>query len=266
MANINFESYFNESENKYYDSKVIINILEDILGKPFETIKKDVNGNQIVVTREQIEKYLEQKFIEEDPELKKRIESPRPKRSRNIAEWTKQDIENSSQEFVDDISVARYCFEPYTLEYFNRYTAIVRNKVNILLSLIEKIGNKDIQPIHELLTELDIVLDENGNVLKSDIVRLITPTIYNINDLNEKLAKANDLSTYLTFKMSKHSLYRDGFSEGEVYPSQSIQINSLQYDYIQGNVRLSENQRKTLEEKRSKSLKKSAEFICNLFD
>lgn len=66
--------------------------------------------------------------------------------------------------------------------------------------------------------------------------------------------------------MSKHSLYRDGFSEGEVYPSQSIQINSLQYDYIQGNVRLSENQRKTLEEERSKSLKKSAEFICNLFD
>ena len=117
-----------------------------------------------------------------------------------------------------------------------------------------------------MLTELDIVLDENGNVLKSDIVRLITPTIYNINDLNEKLAKANDLSTYLTFKMSKHSLYRDGFSEGEVYPSQSIQINSLQYDYIQGNVRLSENQRKTLEEERSKSLKKSAEFICNLFD
>lgn len=98
--------------------------------------------------------------------IKKRIESPRPKRNRNIAEWTKQDIENSSQEFVDDISVARYCFEPYTLEYFNRYTAIVRNKVNILLSLIEKIGNKDIQPIQELLTELDIVLDENGNVLK----------------------------------------------------------------------------------------------------
>lgn len=160
MANINFETYFSESENKYYDSKIIISILENILGKSINEIKKDVNDNQIVVTREKIEKYLEQKFIEEDPELKKRIESPRPKRNRNIAEWTKQDIENSSQEFVDDISVARYCFEPYTLEYFNRYTAIVRNKVNILLSLIEKIGNKDIQPIQELLTELDIVLDE----------------------------------------------------------------------------------------------------------
>lgn len=266
MANINFESYFNESENKYYDSKVIINILEDILGKPFETIKKDVNDNQIVVTREQIEKYLEQKFIEEDPELKKRIESPRPKRSRNIAEWTKQDIDNSSQEFVDNLSVARYYFEPYTLEYFNRYTAIIRNKINVLLNLIEKIGNKDIKTIQEWLTELDIVLDENGNVLKSDIVRLITPTVYNINDLDEKLSKANDLSTYLTFKMSKHSLYKDGFSEGEVYPSQSIQIKSTYYDYIQGNVRLSERQRNELEEEESKSRKKLVKILLDDID
>ena len=33
MANINFETYFSESENKYYDSKIIISILENILGK-----------------------------------------------------------------------------------------------------------------------------------------------------------------------------------------------------------------------------------------
>lgn len=248
MTNINFEPYFNEIEKKYYDSKFIISILEDILGKPINEIKKEVNANQIIVTREQIEKYLEQKFIEEDPKLKKRIESPRPKRSKNITEWTKQDIENSSQEFADDISAARYCFKPYTLEYFNRYISIVRNKVNILLSLIEKIGNKDIQPIQELLTKLDIVLDENGNILKSDIIRLITPTVYNINNLDEKITRANDLSTYLTFKMSKHY----GFSEGGAYPNQSIQINSLEHDYIQGNIRLSENQRKALKEERSK--------------
>jgi len=263
MANINFESYFNENENKYYDSHVIINILEDILGKPIDAIKKDVNDNQIIVTKEQIESYLEQKFIEEDPELKKRIERPRPKRSRNIAEWTKQDIENSSQEFVDNLSVARYCFEPYTLEYFNRYTVIVRNKVNILLSLIEKIGNKDIQLIQEWLTELDIVLDEKGNVLKSDIIRLITPTIYNINDLEEKLSKANDLSTYLTFKMSKDSLYKEGLSEREVYPSQSIQIKSTYYDYIQGNVRLSERQRNELEKEESKNRKKIVKLLLD---
>lgn len=265
MASINFETCFNGNENEYYDSKFIITILEDILGKTIVEIKKDVNDNKIIVTKESIESYLEQKFIEEDPELKQRIESPRPKRSENIIEWTDQDIKDSVQEFVDQISSQRYCFKPYTLDYFHRYTTIIRNKINILLNIIEKIGNKDIQPIQERLTELDIVLDENGNVLKSDIIRLITPTVYNINKLEEKLSKANELSTYLTFKISQQSLYEDGFFE-EIYPSQSIQINSLRYDYIQGNVRLSENQRKTLEEERSKSLKKSAEFICDLFD
>ena len=254
MTNINFETYFIENENKYYDPKVIISILEDFLGKPIDEIKKDVNDNQIVVTKEQIENYLEQKFIEEDPELKKRIESPRPK----------QDIEDSSQEFVDDISVGRYCFEPYTLEYFNKYTTIVRNKANLLLNLIEKIGNKDSQTIQEMLTDLDITLDENGNILKSDIIRLITPTVYNINDLNEILLKANDLSTYLTFKMSKHSLYRNGLSEGEIYPTQSIQIKDLYHDYIKGNVSLSENQKSVLREQQSRSSKKLVKMLLDL--
>ena len=264
MSNINFEHYFNESENKYYDSKIIISILEDILGKTINEIKKEVNDNQVVVTREQIEKYLEQKFIEEDPELKKRIESQRPKRSSNIGEWTKQDIEDSSQEFADNLNAVRYYFEPYTLEYFNKYTTIVRNKANLLLNLIEKIGNKDIQPIQELLTELDIVLDENGNILKSDIIRLITPTIYNINALNEKLTKANDLSTYLTLKMSKDSLYKNDVFESEIYPSQSIQAKSLYYDHFQDNVKLSENQRKTLKEEESRSRKKCAKMLLDL--
>lgn len=264
MTNINFETYFIENENKYYDPKVIISILEDFLGKPINELKKDVNDNQIVVTKEQIENYLKQKFIEEDPELKKRIESPRPKRSSNIAEWTKQDIEDSAQEFVDDISVGRYCFEPYTLEYFNKYITIVRNKANLLLNLIEKIGNKDSQTIQEMLTELDITLDENGNILKSDIIRLITPTVYNINDLNKILLKANDLSTYLTFKMSKHSLYRNGLSEGEIYPTQSIQIKDLYHDYIKGNVSLSENQKSLLRKQQSRSIKKLVKMLPDL--
>ena len=80
MSNINFETYFQNGGNQYYDSKIIISILEDILGKPIDEIKKEVNDSQIIVTKEQIEEFLEQKFIEENPELKKKIESPRPKK------------------------------------------------------------------------------------------------------------------------------------------------------------------------------------------
>lgn len=60
MASIKFETCFNGNENEYYDSKFIITILEDILGKTIVEIKKDVNDNKIIVTKESIESYLEQ--------------------------------------------------------------------------------------------------------------------------------------------------------------------------------------------------------------
>lgn len=107
-------------------------------------------------------------------------------------------------------------------------------------------------------------MDESGNISKDDIIRLIIPTVYNVNDLNTKLERVNNLSTYLTFKMSRHSLMRDEISEAEIYPSQSLQIKDLRYDYIQGNIRLSENQRKQLEEERRESSKKFAKMFLNL--
>lgn len=168
---------------------------------------------------------------------------------------TDEDIEVSSQEFVDGLIARRYYFEPYTLEYFKRYSNIVRNKTLLLLSIIEKIGNRDCMSIKDLMSELDILLDENGNILREDIIRLITPIVYNISELNEKVIKTNDLSTYLTFKMSQHSLYKDGWSEGEVYPTESLQIKYLQNDYIKGNVPLSNNQIAELENQQIRSMK-----------
>lgn len=263
MVNLNFEPFFESTDTKYYDSRYIITILETILGDRLEEIKKKVNSTQVVVSKEQITEYLEKTFEKEDPELKKRIESPKPKRSGNIVEWTIEDMKASSQELVDDLSAGRYYFEPYTLEYFKKYSNIVRNKALLLLDMIEKIGKKDCMSIQDLMKELDIQLDENGNVLKEDIIRLITPVVYNINKLNEKVTEANDLSTYLTFKMSKHSLYRDGWSEREIYPTESLQIKNLYYDYMKDNVPLSNNQRRKLEQQQRRSMKIFAKILLD---
>ena len=81
-------------------------------------------------------------------------------------------------------------------------------------------------------------------------MRLIEPALYNINDLNNKVTEANDLSTYLNFKLSKHSLLRDGITEGKIYPTSSIQVNDLVYGYKKGNVPLSPMQRDILIKKR----------------
>lgn len=264
MESLNFDSYFESVDNQYYDPKFVITILENIFDTNFDDIKNTVNRAQVVVTKEQITEFLEKKWEEENPELKKRIESPKPKRSGNIAKWTDEDIKASSQEFVDGISAGRYYFEPYTLEYFNRYSNIVRNKTLLLLNVIEKIGNRDTISIQDLITELDISFDGSGNISKEDIIRLITPTVYNIGELNEKVTKANDLSTYLTFKMSMHSLYKDGCSEREIYPSSSLQVKNLYYDYIRGNVPLSSTQRTELEQEQRRSMKKIVKMIIDL--
>lgn len=263
MMNLNFESYFKDTDNRYYDSKYIITILENILGNKLDNIKNNVSNTQVVVTKEQIVEFLEKRFEEEEPELKKKIESPKSKRSGNFGRWTDKDIKSYSQEFIDGLSAERYYFEPYSLEYFNRYSNIVRDKALLLLNIIDKIGNRDTISIQDLITELDIQLDENGNISKEDIIRLITPTVYNIGELNEKVSEANNLSTYLTFKMSKHSLYKDGWSEGEIYPSSSLQIKSLHYAHVRGNVPLSSAQRDELEQEKERS---RGEFVKMLFD
>ena len=259
MDKYNFSQYFDMEDIKYYEPKIIITILEDILGKNLDTVKSELDDLKICVDRQQIEEYLDKKFEEEDPELKKRIENPKPRKmGGNIAE---QDIEDSTQEFGDRLSAARYYFELYTLKYFNRYSNIVRNKSKKILNIIEKIVNKDYTDIADLLVELDIQLDENGNIEKEDIIRLILPFVHNYNSLVEKINTANNLETYLTFKQSLDSVYRHGCSEDELYPTSSIQVKNLYYDYLPGNVPLSTNQKQVLREEQRKSMKAFAKML-----
>ncbi len=264
MVNLNLEPYFESADIQYYDSKYMITILENILGNKIEDIKKEINDAQIVVSNEQIKEYLEKTFEEEDPELKKRIEKPKPKRSGNTGKLTDEDMKAYSQEFVDGLNARRYYFEPYTLEYFKRYSNIVRNKALLLLNMIEKIGNKDALSIQDLMKELDIQLDENGNISKEDIVRLITPIVYNMSALKETVTKANDLKTYLTCKISIDYLYRKGLSESDIYPSESLQIKKIDYDLLKDNVPLSKNQKVELALQQKRGIKQLTKILCDL--
>lgn len=258
MKKYNFSKYFDVEDIKYYEPRIIITILEDILGKDLCTIKSDIEELKITIDRKQIEDFLDKTFEEEEPEVKARLENPKPRKPLSdkieFNNLSTEDIEESSQRFGDELTAARYGFDPYTLDYFHNYSNIVRNKAKKILDIIEKIVNKDFS-IVDILTELDIQLDENGNISKEDIIRLISPFINNYNLLVEKINTANNLETYLTFKLSKHSVYRNGCSEGELYPSSSIQVKNLYYDYLPGNIPMSETQRNILMEKERKSMK-----------
>ena len=256
---------FENNDNKFYDAKYIITILENEMGETIENLKNKVNNNKVNVTEDEITEYLDKKFQEENPELKARIENSQNKNI-GVIEFgiTDDEITQWGQNFTDRLKAKRYYFEPYTLEYFKRYSNIVRNKALILLDIIEKIGNKNTNSIQDLIIDLDINIDKEGNILKDDINRLIIPTIYNINVLTEKVTQANNLDTYLTFKMSLDSLYRNDCSEEELYPSKSIQIKNLYYDHVKGNVRLSNNQKAELETQQRRSMKKNAKILLDL--
>ena len=84
MTNLDFEQYFKDVDTKYYEPKYIITILENVLGNKLAAVRNEINNTQIIVSKRQIIEYLEKKFAEENPELKKRVENPTPKSKENV--------------------------------------------------------------------------------------------------------------------------------------------------------------------------------------
>ena len=270
MGQIKLNKYFNGKEEEYFNPSFMITILEDMLGESFDFIQNYVETEEIKVTATQIIEFLDQKFTEENPELKKRIEDrkkaalERAKGPIDLVNITQEEIQESTEYFGDQFEADRYAFYPYTLRYFNKYTDIVRKKAKRLLAIIKGLSTNDINPIKDELERLDISLNEDGKISKTDIHRLVIPTIANVNLLEDKLNQANELSTYLEFKLSIHLIYRRGLSEDEMYPVSGLQYQSYNNDYEEDNVKLSSNQRKKINEEREKSAKISAAIICRI--
>lgn len=229
MKEINIDNFLN-GDKKNYDAKMLVRILEVVIGKPIELIKKDIEDTQIIVTEEEIKNHVKRKIRQA-----KRIKEEYEKRNIPI-----------------DVNLAMYDFEPYTLEYFHKYTTIIKNKLNELLTGIIKISARDVSPILDtFLTEYDIKLDDSGNISKEDIIRLIIPTLQNISILQEKTEAANNLNTYLKFRISQEDLMRAWVNITDIYPTKALQIKDLYYNDAPGNIKLSKEQEEKLRKERS---------------
>lgn len=241
-------------ENGYYIDPFIIQmaIVDNLnLAMSYTEIEEFIRIAAITLTSKQIKEYLEQKLVEENPELKKRIEKPKSKRNNNIAELTDQDINNSSQEFIDNLCVARYYFEPYSLEYFNTYISILKVKCQTLFGILSDLFSIKRGKIalnqSQVILDLDFHINEVGDIYFADAIRLLDAIIYNVKDLHDKVNQGNKFETYLTFKKSKHQLLKDGVFESEIYPRKEIQIKDLNYAYSKEFIALSEKQKEQLE-------------------
>ncbi len=213
-------------------NKKIIKILEEELNMNFFDIIRNVSECEVRVNEELIKNYLYKKLIEDTLVNNKRID----------------DIETDNN-YINYLLNVKYRFEPYTLIYFKRMITILKSKSLNLLEIIYKLTNDNKSDIKDILSDIDLTLDIKGKISYIEAKRLLKPTIYNINKLFQITNEANNIETYLKFKLNKEQIYMQGLNENDYYPSNSLQYKS--FDFIdnidkEGYISLTDKQKKDL--------------------
>lgn len=263
MDKFDIKKYIGDKKDEYLDPFILVTILEDVTSISFSEQKDFIEAAEVTIKEEDIKQFLDECFERENPELRRRMqESKQQKSPVNLGKMTKEDIEASADKFVDELEASKYMFSPDTLNYFKNYIDILKPKCLLLFDIIEKIANKEIESIKEQLVDLDIRLDEVGNISSEDVTRLARPTVYNFCLLSSNVRAANEVSTYLTFCISKDRLYRDGFSSSELYPCSSLQVKKEMYGDMNGYIPLSDFQKKKLEDENRKYFSEFVEYFA----
>ena len=241
----------------YFDPKMIIDMLQEELGLSYQDIIKHLNNATVIVKERDIKRFLDSKYYDEKPGVKEKVETL----NNRLKNRKKYGLINNPNYFSEKFSLYvdfdKYKFEPYTLEYFKNYISILRNKCDTLLKIIEGIIDGTIPKY--VLEEFDIELNDDNLILSSDMNRLIKPFIYNFVKLNEVLEKANDLNTYLDYKVSLDYVYSKGLSENDIYPKDELQNSYYEFDGEDGFIPYTDKQKKLIKKKENEIMR----YICD---
>ena len=223
------ENYAIYGVNGYYLEPFLIKriiIDETKIGMTFVELKKFIEECEITISADEIIECMNKKREEKYSQLE--LENKTNSKISPVSLLEDVNVEEKAQDFVNELVAYKYRFEPFTLEYFKKYVSILKIKCLNLLKLLEYLDKRKSMEISKdewkVILDLDIHVNEEGNVYWEDINRLSEAMVYNILDLYEKVKKGNDPSTYLDFKISKEKLYRDGVFESEIYPRKEIQL------------------------------------------
>lgn len=206
-------------------TRIIIDKIK--IGMSFVELKRFIKECEITISADEIIEYMDKKRQEKYSQLELQNKTNDKISPVSLPEDVKE--EEKAQYFVNELADYKYRFEPYTLEYFKKYVDILKIKCSSLLKLLEYLDKRKSMEISkdewQAILDLDIRVNEEGNIYWEDINRLSEAMVYNILDLYEKVKKGNNPSTYLDFKISKEKLYRDGVFESEIYPRKELQLN-----------------------------------------
>lgn len=221
----------------YYVNPVHIEkILEEALSMPYNDILAYLENAKVSLTYDQIQEYLNRKTL-----LRKKVE-----------------YETRNDRFPIKCAYTIENLSPATLNYFINYIKILKENCLDFLNLYHQIHLNKLKALDEnnnqlfqsILVKYDIKLNEDGDVSYLDMIRLLVPFVYSIENLEEKTKQANQLDTYLFFSVSKHSLQMDLLCEDDLLPGRTIQLDNL-YDVCSedGYIPLTEQQREKMLQK-----------------
>ena len=208
-------------EKTYIHPGVFVRIIESNLHNELRNIKDLVNNAHISATEEKIKKFLAEKYEEDSYDLKLKIAR---------LQGRKKTIGNDLDLLIEklDIDESKYEFDPFSLKYYQMYSNVLKLRSIKLLMIIEHIIKKDLIPIKQEIESLDLDIDDDGNILKSDVLRLSIPLLCNIKLLLKMVREASNPESYLKDNFSKIRQCIQGDIEiNELFPQEELQLPRL---------------------------------------
>lgn len=213
-----------KEKNKYVNINIVKATIEELLNlNSYDDLRKIIEDINVNVTEEEIKKFLINNSL---------------------------DKSNSYNDFA--------------IKYYKKHIEILKEKIYKLLDIINDIENifnenysynKKIDVIN-YLSDFGIVLKKNNRLLKrKDAIRIIIPILENYEKLIEIEEKANNLDSYIEFKLTENFTSETGLREDEIYPDSNLQIKNLDYININsefGYIPLSKKQKKLIKERDNK--------------
>ena len=209
-----------------------------------------------------IKRFLDSKYFDERPGAKEKLDNLNARLKNRKRNGLMENANDFAERFSLYLDFDKYKFEPYTLEYFKNYISVLRNKCDTLLRIIEGLIDKTIPKY--ILEEFDIELNDDGLILSSDMARLIKPFIYNFTRLNDYVDKANNLNTYLDYKVSLDYVYRSGLSENDIYPKDELQNSHYEFEGEEGFIPYTDKQKKLMRKRENEMITSMCDVVKNL--
>ena len=249
----------NDYNDEYIDSKVMLKVLEDNYEKDISEIKREIATADLLLTEDKVKDFLDKRFQKDDKELYDWYQSEKKNPVVNVMEISAEEAANG---FINRMKASKYSYNCHTLEHYNRFISVLKEKSFLLINLIDKISSNSVGDNEEkLIDKLDIDTID-GRIKKTDVERLLKPAIYNYNWLRKIVKEGNDLETYLYVKIdpAHDAMYPK-------IPDRDLQKSTAFYDIngCDGYVELTEKQKKKEEERFEEGAKELAKMINSIW-